>query len=517
MSKPSATIGLEIHVQLQTRTKIFCDSPVKFGAPPNTLTCPICLGHPGTMPKLNRRAVEQALLLALAMDCQINQVSTFARKSYLYPDLPKGYQITQHNHPLATGGRLYYEAEDMEGTMRWAPIARVHLEEDAGKLIHHIGDKAGSESSATMVDFNRAGVPLAEIVTEPCFNNPSDAVAFLRTLHTLVRWLGVSDANMEEGAFRCDANVSYGRWPGTGASMGAGAGAGVGAGANIGTSAKETAPNRTELKNMNTFKGIQRALAFEVDRQKTLYEAGQEIKSETRLWDETTGQTVSMRSKESAPDYRYIPEPDLPPLELSGELIERFRKEIPELPWGRKQRYEDEFNLTSYETKQLNQDRALGDYFEAVVDAGIAPRNAASWVMTELLRQKTRTDIPALANGYNVPPHDTGNLLRILEEGRITRTSAKKVFEKMWTSGASAEQIIREDGLENLPDRDSLQEMLQAVALQHPGELSRLLEGDSRIISFFMGRLMERTKGKADPVIARQLIMELAENQRASH
>jgi len=472
-----AVIGLEVHAQLLTRTKIFCNTPAHYGADPNTLTCPVCMGLPGALPVLNQNAVDMALRLAVAVGCDIRVRSQFARKNYFYPDLPKGYQISQYDQPLAENGYLDIA---VDGEYKRVAIRRIHMEEDAGKSIHVEG------KPLSQVDFNRTGVPLVEIVSEPDLRSPDEAVEYLKELRTLVRWLGVSDGNMEEGTFRCDANVSV-RPKGS---------------SELGV--------KTELKNMNTFRGVHRALAYEIERQAEILRKNGEVAAETRLWNDAKGITVAMRSKEEANDYRYFPDPDLPPLVLQPEQVEQVKSELPELPAARRRRFTEQYALPGYDARVLNSDRELANYFESTVEAGAPPKAASNWIMTELLRalkgkggeEKSLSDCP-------VTPKNLADLIKLIDSGAISGSIAKQVFEEMFRTGATPAAIVKERKLEQVSDEAALAGTVAKVLAAHPAEAERLRTGEQKLNGFFMGQIMRETQGRANPKLIQKLLREI--------
>jgi len=422
-SKWDVVIGLEVHAQLTTRTKMFCGCPTTFGAAPNTQTCPVCQGMPGTLPVINRRAIEYGVRTALAFDCRVNLACRFARKHYYYPDMPKNFQITQYEEPLAGEGRLEVDLPD--GTSRTIGIQRLHLEEDVGKLVH---EGTLETAQASLVDFNRAGVPLMETVSKPEIRSPEEAAAYLRAFRAVVVYLGVCDGNMEEGSLRCDANVSL---------KPAGA-------VELGT--------KVEIKNMNSFRNVQRALEYEVRRQADALDGGERIVQETRLWDAQHGDTRSMRSKEYAHDYRYFPEPDLVPLQMDAAWVESTRAALPELPRARRQRFVSQYGLPAYDAGILTQSTALADYYEAAVRAHPAnPKALANWITSELLREVDAADDTAIARS-GISPARLAGLVRLIDDGTISGKIAKAVFDEMAATGKPPRMIIAERGLVQVTD-----------------------------------------------------------------
>jgi aspartyl-tRNA(Asn)/glutamyl-tRNA(Gln) amidotransferase subunit B len=468
LARYEPVIGLEVHAQLLTRTKLFCGCPNRFGAPPNTLVCPVCLGLPGALPVLNRRAVTLALRAALATSCTIHPVSVFERKNYFYPDLPKGYQISQYEKPLATSGSVAIAGPD--GEERRVRLARIHLEEDAGKLLHEGFPWSGEKSG---VDLNRAGVPLIEIVSEPDLHAPAEAHAYLTALRALLLYAEVSDGNMEEGSLRCDANVSVRR---------------------RGTEALGT---RTEIKNLNSFRHVARALEHEILRQVAVVESGREVVQETLLWNADRGETVPMRSKEEAHDYRYFPEPDLPPLAVGPQWIEEARRSLPELPADRRRRFAAEHGLPAYDAGVLTQERDVADYFEAAARESGNAKAASNWVMTEVLR-KLKEGERGLAS-CPVGPGALGRLVRLVDAGTISGKTAKDVFEKMWATGEEAAAIVEREGLTQLTDEAALEAVVAEVVAASPEQAASYRAGKAATLGWFVGQVMRRTGGRANP------------------
>ncbi|MCI0545990.1 MAG: Asp-tRNA(Asn)/Glu-tRNA(Gln) amidotransferase subunit GatB [Candidatus Rokubacteria bacterium] len=472
-----AVIGLEVHAQLVTRTKMFCGCSTAFGAAPNTQTCPVCQGMPGSLPVINRRAVELGILTALALRATVNEANRFARKHYYYPDMPKNYQISQYEEPLAEGGEV---AIEVEGAPRVIRIERLHLEEDVGKLLH---EGALETAASSQVDYNRAGVPLMEIVSRPDLRGPEEAGAYLRALRQILIYLGVSNGNMEEGSLRCDANVS------------------------IRPLGQEALGTKVEIKNMNSFRHVQHALAHEIERQGRALEAGERIVQETRLWDPDAGRTVSMRSKEYAHDYRYFPEPDLPPLRVSREWTGAIEPGLPELPAARRARLMDAHGLGRYDADLLTQGRALADYFEAVVARHRAPKVAANWVLNELLRELPGDDDAAVA-ACPVPPAHLAGLLDLIDEGTISGKIAKDVFEQMYRSGEDAPTIVRREGLTQVVDAGTVGAVVDQVLAQNPKVVADWKKGKKAVMGFLVGQVMKATQGKASPAVVNRLLGE---------
>ena len=464
-------IGLEVHAQLKTKTKIFCACSTSFGAPPNTHTCPVCLGMPGVLPVLNKKVVDYTLRMALATNCTISQESRFARKNYFYPDLPKGYQISQYELPIAEHGFIDIE---INGGLQRIGITRIHMEEDAGKLGHD------PDRPVSMVDFNRTGVPLMEIVSEPDIRSAEEAGSYLRQLRSIVRYIGICDGNLEEGSFRCDANVSI-RPKG---------------GQKLGT--------RTELKNLNSFKHVEKAIVYEISRQKeTLLDGGQ-IVQETRLWDPDKNKTTSMRSKEEAHDYRYFPDPDLLPLVIDTEWIQSIKKSLPELPDQKKKRFIEKFDLPSYDAGLLTSDRELADYFEACVRRFPQPKQVSNWVMGSLLGLLNAQD-KAIAESP-VSPENLARLLALIEEGLISGKIAKTVFDDMAQTGKPAKQIVEEKGLIQITDTAAIDDVVVKIISNNPKEVAAYQNGKTKLLGFFVGQVMRETGGKANPKLVNEIL-----------
>ena len=478
MSEFETVIGLEIHAQLSTRTKMFCGCAPSFGAAPNTQVCPICLGMPGVLPVVNRRAVELAIRTALAFGLRINTACRFARKHYYYPDMPKNFQISQYEEPLAEDGALDIEPPD--GPVRTIGIQRLHLEEDVGKLVHE-GTLETAQSS--LVDFNRAGVPLMETVSKPDLRSPEEAALYLKAFRAVLLYLDVCDGNMEEGSLRCDANVSIRPRGAT----------------ELGT--------KVEIKNLNSFRNVQRALEFEVKRQAEAIGRGERIVQETRLWDADRGHTRSMRSKEYAHDYRYFPEPDLTPLQLDPKWIDALRASLPELPRARRQRFAAQYQLSPYDASVLTQSRALSEYFEEAVAAGASPKIAANWVMSELLRVIPADDDDAIRRSP-IAPERLAGLIRLIDDGTISGKIAKDVFEKMFRSGDDARAIVEREGLTQVADASAIASIVEQVISQNPKAVADWKAGKAAAAKALVGQVMKATGGKANPAIANQLVQE---------
>lgn len=467
-------IGLEIHAQLLTETKIFCGCSTAFGAPPNSHVCPVCLGLPGALPVLNRRAVEHAARTALALGCTVQETSIFARKNYFYPDLPKGYQISQYERPLATDGRVEYS---LGGVSRQVRILRVHMEEDAGKSIH---DGFPDSSRATYLDFNRSGVPLIEIVTCPDLRTPAQAARFFQCLRGILLALGVNDGNMEEGSLRCDANVSV-RPQG------------------------ETALGvKVEVKNLNSFRYLERALAFEIERQIAVVREGGAVVQETRLWDVARGRTAPMRSKEEAHDYRYFPDPDLPPLVVAPEWVVEARASLPELPEARKRRFVSQYGLPERDAAPLAEERTMAAFYEATASASGNPKAAANWIMGELTRKLKQLGVGIGKAG--VTPGALGSLIRLVDAGTIGGAVAKRVFDRMYGSGRSAEAIVAEEGLSRIGDSDALAGIVRRTLADNRAAADKYRSGKTGALGYLVGQVMRATRGQADPRVVGALL-----------
>jgi aspartyl-tRNA(Asn)/glutamyl-tRNA(Gln) amidotransferase subunit B len=471
-------IGLEIHAQLLTRSKMFCGCPTAFGAPPNTQTCPVCLGMPGVLPVVNRRAVELGVRTALALNCRVSERCRFARKHYYYPDMPKNFQISQYEEPLARDGWLEIDLPD--GSARRVGIERLHLEEDVGKLIH---EGTLDTAQASLVDFNRSGVPLMETVSRPDIRSPEEAAAFLRAFRAVLIYLDVCDGNMEEGSLRCDANVS------------------------LRPRGSEAFGTKVEIKNMNSFRHVQRALEFEVERQARALEAGERIVQETRLWDADRGVTRAMRSKEYAHDYRYFPEPDLTPLVLDPAWVEEIRRGLPELPRARRQRLVTQYGLPPYDADVLTQTRALAEYFEAAVREFPQAKTVSNWIMSELLRVLPGDDAGALRASPVTPAHLAG-LLRLVEDGTISGKIAKDVFDRMFRTGEDARTIVEREGLTQVADTAALSRIIDEVIAQNPRPVEDYRKGKTVAARALVGLVMKATGGKANPGIVNRLLEE---------
>ena len=472
-------IGLEVHSQLKTKTKIFCSCSTSFGAAPNTHTCPVCLGMPGVLPVLNKKVVDYTLHMAIATHCEINRESRFARKNYFYPDLPKGYQISQYELPIAYNGFIEIE---LDGQKKRIGITRIHMEEDAGKLTHD------PHRPLSMVDFNRTGVPLMEIVSEPDIRSPEEAGAYLRQLRSIVRYLGISDGNMEEGSFRCDANVSI-RPKGT-----------------------EPFGTRTELKNLNSFKHVEKAISFEINRQKEILEDGGQVVQETRLWDPDKNRSTSMRGKEEAHDYRYFPDPDLLPLIIDDDWIDSIKSAIPELPNEKKQRFMDEYTLPSYDAELLTSNRKLADYFEACMETFPDSRQISNWIKGSLLGLLNARGMTIDASP--ISPGHLSQLLKLIDQKVISGKIAKTVFEEMGQTGRPPKDIVEEKGLVQVTDESAITSVVQTVLQRCSKEVSDYKNGKTMLLGFFVGQVMKETQGKANPKLVNEILKDLLENEQ---
>jgi aspartyl-tRNA(Asn)/glutamyl-tRNA(Gln) amidotransferase subunit B len=469
-----AVIGLEVHAQLRTATKIFCGCRAAFGDAPNAHVCPVCLGFPGALPVLNAHAVDLAVAAALALECDVHEASIFARKNYFYPDLPKGYQISQYERPLATGGRVVVATSQGPRTIR---LTRIHMEEDAGKSLH---EGFADSDRRTYVDFNRAGVPLIEIVSEPDLRTATEAATFFETLRGLLVWIGVNDGNMEEGSLRCDANVSV-RPLGT---------------AVLGTKA--------EIKNVNSFRYLQKAIDYEVARQVDVVAHGGRVVQETRLFDAALGKTFSMRGKEAAHDYRYFPEPDLPPVVVSAERRRRVAAALPELPEARRARFVAAYGLPTYDAGVLTESRALADYFEAAAAAAGNAKAASNWVMGEVLRTLKARGV-GIAEA-RVDPGALGALIRMVDQGTISHTVAKTVFETMWETGRAAADIVAAEGLAQVSDDAALSRLVREILAAQGDAVRQYRNGKKAAFGFLVGEAMKASGGNADPRRLSQLL-----------
>ena len=464
MTDWESVIGLEIHVQLSTRSKIFSGADAGFGAAPNSQACAVDLGMPGVLPVLNREAVRMALTFGLAIEAEIASTCRFDRKNYFYPDLPKGYQISQFDQPIVGAGAIELEFDGVPGRIR---IRRAHLEEDAGKSLHE--DYAGMSG----IDLNRAGTPLLEVVSEPDLRAPAQAAAFFREMHALVRYLGISDGNLNEGSMRCDANVS------------------------VRPRGQDRLGERTEIKNLNSFRFLEQAIAHEIDRQIDVLESGGSIVRETRLYDPRVDETRPMRGKELSDDYRYFPDPDLLPVRITSELLGEARAHIPELPRTKRRRYGDEFGLSDADIRFLTGDPDVAAYFETTVATGCGAKPAANWVMDRVTASLNRTGLDIAR--CRVPPEQLGRLIARIEEGVVSGKIAGTVFDVLWDEGGDVDAIIDARGLRQMSDADELERIVRRVVEEHPAQVAQFRAGKEKVLGFFVGRVMRETGGKADP------------------
>jgi aspartyl-tRNA(Asn)/glutamyl-tRNA(Gln) amidotransferase subunit B len=476
LSRYEPVIGLEVHVQLATRTKIFCGCPTGFGAAPNTNVCPVCLGLPGALPVLNRQAVELAIQAALALNCTVNPVSVFARKNYFYPDLPKGYQISQYDQPLAERGWVDIE---VNGVRKRIGITRIHMEDDAGKSIH---DGFKDSDRYTYVDLNRTGTPLIEIVSEPDIRSADEAHAYLTELKQVLQYVGVSTCDMEKGHLRCDANVS------------------------VRLKGAEQFGTKAEVKNLNSFRFLKQAVQQEIERQVEIVSSGGRVAQETRLFNPATGETITMRSKEDAHDYRYFPEPDLLPLNISAEWLERVRATMPELPASRRARFVSEYGLREYDAQVLTAERATSEYFEQVVAASGDARAAANWVMGDLAALLKSAD-KSIAESPVSAEH-LGSLIRLINDGKISGKIAKDLLPKMAETGESPEVLVEREGLAQIRDEGALVKIIEEVIAANPKQLEQYRSGKTTVIGFFVGQVMKASRGQADPAAVQRLLKE---------
>jgi aspartyl-tRNA(Asn)/glutamyl-tRNA(Gln) amidotransferase subunit B len=468
IAKYEPVIGLEVHVQLNTRTKIFCGCPTSFGAPPNTNVCPVCLGLPGALPVLNGRAVEMAIQAALAMHCKVNAFSRFARKNYFYPDLPKGYQISQYDQPLAEHGWLEVL---VEGAKKRIGVTRIHLEDDAGKSIH---DGFKDSDRYTYVDLNRSGTPLIEIVSEPDIRSSVEAHEYLSELKQVMQYVDVSECDMEKGQLRCDANVS------------------------VRLKGAEKFGTKAEVKNLNSFRFAKMALDYEIARQVALIESGGRVEQETRLYNVATGETLGMRSKEHAHDYRYFPEPDLVPLRVSEAWLDRVRNAMPELPADKRHRFVEQYGLREYDAQVLTATRAISDYFEQAAAVAGDPRLTANWVTGDLMATPGAID--------KIDPQATGTLIRKIVEGEISGKMAKDIFAKMYETGLSAEIIIEREGLRQINDAGELEKIIDNAIAANPKQAEQYKSGKTAVLGYFVGQVMKASKGQANPAAVNELL-----------
>ncbi len=474
MSAFEAVIGLEVHAQLKTESKLFCACSTHFGEKPNTNTCPVCTGMPGALPVINKKAVEFAAKMALAMQCRINTRSVFARKNYFYPDLPKGYQISQYEAPLAENGCVSIVSG---GSFREIRIIRIHMEDDAGKSIH------SRHENLSYVDLNRTGVPLIEIVSGPDLRSAEEAVTYLKQLRSILMYLGICEGNMEEGNFRCDANVS------------------------LRPLGRERLGVRTELKNMNSFRHVHKALEYEIQRQEDLLSDSEPVIQETLLFDEDSGTTRSMRGKEEAHDYRYFPDPDLVPMELSREAIAGWTAELPELPPAKMLRFQEAYGLPEYDAGLLTAERDLADYFEATVALGPPPKVVSNWIMTDLLREIREKDLVLSRCAFT--PERFASLLKLIDSGKISSKTGKQIFPELLLQDLDPGTYVQEKGYVQISDDSELTRILEEVLEENPKELAAYKAGKKKLLSFFMGQVMKKTKGQANPKLVNEKLQEL--------
>jgi len=473
MARYETVIGLEIHAQLKTKSKIFCSCSTQFGAEPNENVCPVCSGMPGVLPVLNEKVVEYAAKMGLAIDCEINHKSVFARKNYFYPDLPKGYQTSQFDLPICEHGHVDIVTSKGPKTIG---VTRIHMEEDAGKNIH------SASENLSYVDLNRSCVPLIEIVSEPDMRSAEEAVAYLKSIRNILLYLDICDGNMEEGSFRCDANVS------------------------VRPFGQEAFGTRAELKNLNSFKHVQKAIDFEVARQIDLVEDGEAVVQETRLYDANKGTTHSMRGKEEAHDYRYFPCPDLVPLVLEQSWLDTWRAELPELPKAREKRFEKQYGLSTTDAEVLTAERDLSEYFEAAVAAFNEPKKIANWMQTDILRELNNTG--GRVGDLKLTPQKLAALVQLVEEGKISAKSGKDILPELLETGVDPEALVKSKGLVQISDTSALADAVDAVLAENPTELADYRAGKTKLMGFFVGQVMRRTKGQANPAVVNQLLAE---------
>jgi aspartyl-tRNA(Asn)/glutamyl-tRNA(Gln) amidotransferase subunit B len=471
-------IGLEVHVQLSTNTKIFCGCSTEFGADANTQVCPVCLGMPGVLPVLNREVVQRAIMAGLSIECEIQKKNVFARKNYFYPDLPKGYQISQFDLPICLNGKIHIEKED--GTKKTIGVTRIHMEEDAGKSVH--GDAVGNASSS-YVNLNRACVPLLEIVSEPDMRSSEEAKLYLQMLKTTIEYLDISDCNMEEGSFRCDANVS------------------------IRPFGQKEFGTRAEIKNMNSFKNVQKAIDYEVKRQIKVIESGGQVVQETRLWDANKGMTFSMRGKEDAHDYRYFPDPDLVPVIIDDDWIKEVRDTLPELPIQKRKRFIEEYKIPAIDVDVIISNKNYADFYEDIVKNHNNPKSAANWLMSDVLRVINEKQCEISEVGINAK--QIAEIIKLIDEGKISSKIAKTVFDEVISSGKNPSVIVEEKGLIQISDSSEIEKAVQDVIDANPKEVERYKNGEKKLQGFFVGQVMRATKGKANPKVVNELLAKL--------
>ena len=473
MGEFEPVIGLEVHVQMATRTKCFCSCRVEYGAEPNTNVCPVCLALPGSLPVLNKKALEYAVKASLALNCKVHQLSVFARKNYFYPDLPKGYQISQYDKPLATDGYIDIK---VDGKVERIRIHRLHMEEDAGKTIH--------EGGYSYVDLNRAGTPLMEIVSEPDIRSAVGAKLYLEKLRNIMRYIGVSDADMEKGQLRCDVNIS------------------------LRPKGEEKFGTKVEIKNINSFRFVQKAIEYEIERQARILKKGGEIIQETRLFDEKTGKTFTMRTKEEAHDYRYFPDPDLIPMRITADYIQKIKNSLPELPDEKEKRYVEQFKLTEYDAEVLVADKERADYFEKAVSIYPEnPKSIANWIINELLGKLNEEGIDITESP--VKPEHIAQIVQLIDSGAISSKIAKQVFDQVFKTGKEPKQIVEEEGLKQVSDEGEIRRIVEEILSNHPEEVKRYREGNTKLMGFFVGQVMKATRGKANPKLVNKVLSEL--------
>jgi aspartyl-tRNA(Asn)/glutamyl-tRNA(Gln) amidotransferase subunit B len=482
-TKYEAVIGLETHCQLSTATKIFCGCSTEFGSEPNHNVCPVCMGMPGVLPVLNETVLEFAVKAGTALNCKISDYSKFDRKQYFYPDLPKNYQVSQFDLPIAEHGWLEIELIDEDGkpSRKRIGITRLHMEEDAGKLVHGGSDRL-SGSTHSLADYNRAGVPLAEIVSEPDIRTGQEAAEYAQEMRRILRYLGVCDGNMQEGSLRCDVNIS------------------------VRPVGQEEFGTKVEIKNMNSFNAIGRAIDYEIERQIEVIESGGTIAQETRLWEEGAQRTISMRLKEGSSDYRYFPEPDLTPIEVSAEQLAQWKSELPELPAQKRHRYESDFGMSAYDVRNLTDDRAIAEYFEATLAAGANAKQAANWIMGDITGylKSEKLEIGAIA----LTPEALTELIGLIEGNTISSKIAKDLLPELLTQGGSPKALVEAKGLTQISDTSALEAMIDELLVAHPTELEQYRGGKTKLQGFFVGQLMKKTGGRADPKLANQLLIQ---------
>ncbi len=469
-----AVIGLEVHAQLATKTKIFCGCKTKFGGAPNSNVCPVCLAHPGVLPVLNKTAVEYIVKMGLAAGCTISEHSVFARKNYFYPDLPKGYQISQFDEPFCTGGKITVTKKD--GTVKDILMTRIHLEEDAGKSIH-------DQSDETKVDLNRSGVPLIEIVSEPVITDAEEAVLYLAAIRQIVQYLGICDGNMEEGSLRCDANISLRK------------------------KGEKKLGVKTEVKNMNSFRNVERAIEFEINRQYEILDDGGEIVQQTLLWNADQNTASPMRSKEDSHDYRYFPDPDLVPILISREWLEDIRRSMPELPEVRKSRFISQYGLPAYDAEILTMTKAVADYYEEVTKKTSEYKLASNWVMGEVLKILNEEKIEI--EDFSIKPADIGVLINYITDGTLSNKTAKEVFTELLSGGRTPEEIIEQGNYKQLSDTGELEKIIQKILESSPAQVEEYRSGKEKVFGFFVGQVMKQTRGTANPAVAGELLKKL--------